>query len=183
MRIFSTLAETHQMGVVARLAVNGNYFEIAADANKVLAKVSYQSLLQMLDNGSAICVPTMNWSRKFYRSKVQGTIGGTTILRADYELKDKALWLIPEAKPSLNVLHFVKDEANNIKCKNATLLASVGCSQSESRFHAAELSPGGAIYNEGTFYEQGDPFIRLIAGLSADASTITGDIWRAEPGT
>lgn len=180
MRIFSTIAETHQIGVTARLAANGNYYEIAVSDALVLAKVSYESMLQLLARGDAICMPSMNWKDQFYRTEAAGRAGGTTIIRADYELKDSEVWLTPEGSPSLNVLHVIEDSAAllNIGCANATVLASVRDKQNNCHFHLGQLRPGGSLIYEGTFHEQGSPYQRVIAHLSEDASTIKRELWR-----
>lgn len=174
MRIFSSLAESPRIGVEARLDAGGKHFEVAVDDKTVLARISFNSLIQMLERGDAANLPVMEWTHWSALGKNKGRSGGCTIYRADYNLIENSLWLVPGNNTDLDVLHFMQNkiEKMNLRCRNASLLASIESRQLACNFHMARLSPGSAITQKEPLSEQGQPPERVITSLSEDGSTL-----------
>lgn len=145
MRIFNTMDETPQNGISVATTDGTDYYVARHDV--VIARVTPEHLIHMLGNADAAISPTMSWTTRKGFGNDSGYLGGITIYRADWRLKEGSLWLVPSNLRNLEVLHFMRNENDSeyMKCTDAAVLASMRVRSVGGYFHVATLSPGGSV--------------------------------------
>lgn len=184
MRIFSTLAESPQVGINVKPADDHTHYQITAFDSVVVARISDESLMQMLAIGHAVMTPAMAWSKFGALGNRNGTTGGLTVHRADFQLRGDFIRLVPENRQTLDVLHFMKNqhESDDMKCTNAALVTSLKIRWMAQTVHVARLSPGGFIglaeptgqvrSHSNQDHQPHRNYDRIITRLSEDGTTI-----------
>ena len=171
MRIFNSIPDTPQVGVRATVAVGGTHYEVMVDERIVVAKISLDVMKEMVGKGEAVLAPAMSWSQFGVLGKRKGRTGGVTILRADFEIKDGSLWLIPQKNLCPDVLHFMRNvyQQHELICNNAEIVLSIEAPDLACNIHVARLSPGGLI-------GLCDPDLVPVSPSTEDAGTVINRI-------
>ena len=87
-------SDTIRLGV--NVVQSGVIYCVCMYFNRSVAYVSEQSFNEMIARGHAINEPLQVFETRSSSGKIKELVGGAMIFRCDFEVRDEAVWLIPE---------------------------------------------------------------------------------------